>query len=45
MAPPVESKTAELLRNDFTGTIWFGAAVIGAALPPLLGFVLLEMSA
>ena len=33
MAPPVESKTAELLRTDFTGTIWFGAAVIGAALP------------
>ena len=33
MPPPVESKTAELLRTDFTGTIWFAGAVIGAALP------------
>jgi hypothetical protein len=33
MAPSVDSKTAELLRDDFTGTIWFAAAVIGSALP------------
>ncbi len=33
-----ESKTAEMLRTDFSGTIWFGATVIGSA--TLLGALL-----
>ena len=33
MAPPVESKTAELLRTDFTGIFWFAGGVIAASVP------------
>jgi hypothetical protein len=31
--PDEESTSAELRRIDFTGTMWFGAALIGTSIP------------